>query len=190
MVRALVLVILLASTSAQATPAESIEAGRAIYNFRCYFCHGYSGNARTLAASYLNPAPTDFTKASPDRLVSSLIVTTLENGRKGTAMTSFRGVLQPQEMRQVAAFVVSEFVERKALNTRYHTPENGWGNHDRYRSAFPFALGEIPLTLPWEALTPEQASGKRLYLSSCITCHDRGAPASGPASPEIFERSR
>ena len=32
---------------------ERHERGRAIYNFRCYFCHGYSGDARTLAATYL-----------------------------------------------------------------------------------------------------------------------------------------
>lgn len=190
MVRTLIFATLLASHFAQARAAESIEAGRAIYNFRCYFCHGYSGNARTLAASYLNPPPTDFTRASPDRLVPSLIVATLESGRKGTAMTSFRGVLKPHEIRQVAAFVISEFVEKKATNTRYHTPENGWSDHERYRSAFPFALGEIPLSRPWDTLTPEQASGKRLYLGSCITCHDRGAPDPDPSSLEIFRRSR
>ncbi len=34
---------------------------RAIYNFRCYFCHGYSGDAKTLASTYLKPQPRDFT---------------------------------------------------------------------------------------------------------------------------------
>lgn len=190
MLRAVFFILLLAPHATQAEPAESIEAGRAIYNFRCYFCHGYSGNARTLAATYLNPPPTDFTRASPDRLVPSFIVATLESGRSGTAMTSFRGVLKPQEISQVAAFVISEFVEKKAPNTRYHTPENGWSDHERYRSAYPFALGEIPLTRPWQALTPEQASGKRLYLASCMTCHDRGAPDPEPTTLEIFKRIR
>ena len=34
-----------------------LAEGRAIYNFRCYFCHGYSGNARTVAASQPGSPP-------------------------------------------------------------------------------------------------------------------------------------
>ena len=41
--------------SATAAASDSHETGRAIYNFRCYFCHGYSGDAQTLAARYLSP---------------------------------------------------------------------------------------------------------------------------------------
>jgi cytochrome c oxidase cbb3-type subunit 3 len=91
-------------------------------------------------------------------------------------MKSFKGILSETEMRAAAEFVVDEFVKRKAPNTHYHTLENGWANHERYSAAFPFAKGEIPLSRPWENLTPEQAEGKRLYLTSCISCHDRGAP--------------
>lgn len=173
--------------------ASRHEAGRAIYNFRCYFCHGYSGDARTLAATYLNPAPTDFTRADAQRMSRQHVVDVLENGRPGTAMKSFRGVIERADMERVAEFVVSEFVERKAVNTRYHTPENGWKDHERFAAAFPFAKGEIPLSRSWESLTPEQAAGKRLYLSACVSCHDRGAP--GPddtvwdARPLSFPRN-
>jgi cytochrome c oxidase cbb3-type subunit III len=181
---------LLLGASALAAPVDAHEAGRAIYNFRCYFCHGYSGNARTLAATYLNPAPTDFTRAKPDRLVPALIVSTLENGRAGTAMQTFRGILSPLEMQQLATFVVSEFVEKKAINTIYHSPENGWPNHARYRSAYPFALGEIALSRPLESLTPDQAKGRQLYLASCVTCHDRGAPDQVQTGQDIFQKIR
>jgi cytochrome c oxidase cbb3-type subunit 3 len=151
------------------------EQGRAIYNYRCYFCHGYSGNARTLATTYLKPPPTDFTAPAAARLTPEAIVGVLQAGRPGTAMKSFRGILDNEETALVAAFVAREFVRNKAANTRYHIPENGWPDHERYRSAFPFAKGEIPLSRSWESLTPEQAAGKRLYLSACVTCHDRGA---------------
>lgn len=156
--------------------SDLVETGRAIYNFRCYFCHGYSGNSRTLAASYLSPRPTDFTRADPAQLNTERVLNVLKHGKPGTAMKSFAGILSPTEMRAAATFVVEEFVKRKAENTRYHTVENGWGDHERYRAAFPFAKGEIPLSRPWENLTPEQAEGKRLYLQSCVSCHDRGAP--------------
>ena len=162
--------------AAFAGDSDLVEAGRAVYNFRCYFCHGYSGNGRTLAASYLSPRPTDFTRADPAQFNVERVLTVLEHGKPGTAMKSFKGIISPTEMRATAAFVVEEFVKRKAENTRYHTIENGWTDHERYRSAFPFAKGEIPLSRPWENLTPEQAEGKRLYLKSCVSCHDRGAP--------------
>ena len=151
-----------------------IEAGRKVYNFRCYFCHGYSGNAKTVAAGLVNPTPTDFTSADPQRFTPDHIVDVLQHGKPGTAMKSFSGILSKTEMEQVAHFVTDEFVRKKAPNTRYHTQENGWPNHQRYRAAFPFATGEIPLDRPWESLSKEQAAGKRLFMSSCISCHSSG----------------
>lgn len=150
------------------------EAGRKIYNFRCYFCHGYSGNAQTVAASFLTPPPVDFTSAKARWFIPEHVVSVLQKGKPGTAMPSFSKTLTEQEIKLVAAFVVEEFVRRKAPNTRYHTPENGWPNHQRYQAAFPFATGEISVGRPWEELSAEQARGKRLFLSTCITCHDRG----------------
>lgn len=155
------------------------EAGRKIYNFRCYFCHGYSGNAQTVAASFLTPPPVDFTGARAAQFNAEHIVSVLQNGKPGTAMKSFGNTLSATEMRQVAAFVMDEFVRRKAVNTHYHTPENGWPDHQRYQAAFPFATGEIPVSRPWEKLSPEQVRGKRLFLSSCVTCHDRGEAVKG-----------
>lgn len=156
--------------------ADRLEEGRAVWNYRCYFCHGYSGDAKTLAATYLNPPPTDFQAADPASMTRERVLAALRQGRPGTAMKPFTGIISNREMQAVAEFVVDEFVKRKAANTRYHTAENGWPDHDRYRAAFPFAKGEIPLSRPWESLTPEEAAGKRLYLSSCVSCHDRGAP--------------
>jgi cytochrome c oxidase cbb3-type subunit 3 len=152
-----------------------IADGRAIYNFRCYFCHGYSGNAKTVAASFLNPPPADFTRATPGELTEVRIAATLRQGRPGTAMKSFASILSEPEIISVARFVHDEFVVKKAANTRYHTPENGWPDHERYQVAFPFATGEISMSQSWETLSTEQARGKRLFLDTCITCHDRGS---------------
>jgi cytochrome c oxidase cbb3-type subunit 3 len=154
--------------------AGDLELGRRIYNFRCYYCHGYSGNAHTLAATFLNPKPVDFTSISPNSLSRERMLQDIQSGRPGTAMMSFASVLQPNEIAAVADFVRQEFMVAKAENTRYHTEANGWFNHARYISSYPFALGEIPLDTPWEQLTPEQAEGKRLFMTSCVSCHDRG----------------
>lgn len=164
----------LLSPASAASPL--IEEGRAVYNFRCYFCHGYSGNGQTLAATYLSPKPTNFQQADPASFNSAKIMTVLQEGKPGTAMKSFKGIVSNREMQAVAEFVVDEFVRRKAENTRYHTDENGWPNHERYKDAFPFAKGEISLSRPWETLSERESQGKRLYLASCVSCHDRGAP--------------
>jgi cytochrome c oxidase cbb3-type subunit 3 len=154
------------------TSTSELELGRRIYNYRCYFCHGYSGNARTLAATLLFPKPVDFTSVSPDKLTRERMLKSIQSGRPGTAMMSFASVLQPNEIAAVADFVRQEFMVEKAKNTRYHTEANGWIYHERYAAAFPFVRGEIPLDTPWEKLTPQQAEGKRLFMSSCVSCHD------------------
>lgn len=154
-----------------ATTRADHEAGRQIYNYRCYFCHGYSGDARTLAASMIEPAPRDFTRARD--LDERRVAAALRQGVPGTAMASFSGTLSPREMELVARFVVDEFVRARAPNTRYHTAANGWPGHERYASAFAFATGEIALDRPDASLSKPEREGKALFMSACISCHDR-----------------
>ena len=149
------------------------EAGRKIYNFRCYYCHGYSGDAKTLAATYLSPIPRDFTSPAARLLDRKRLIASIRNGRPGTAMAGFEKILKPAEIEFVADFVQKEFITNRAPNTRYHTLENGWPGHERYAAAYPFAKGEITLDTPVEKLTADQKSGRRLYLTSCVSCHDR-----------------
>jgi cytochrome c oxidase cbb3-type subunit 3 len=170
------------AAAAPAAAADTHELGRSIYNFRCYFCHGYSGDAKTLAATYLNPRPRDFHATAADALSRASMLDTVKNGRPGTAMRGFEGILQPFEMAAVTDFVRREFMLNKAPNTRYHTPENGWPDHVRYAAAFPFATGEMMLDAPVEKMTPEQRAGRRLFMSSCVSCHDR-ANVSDPGAP-------
>ena len=174
-------------TLAADTPPE-LSAGQKIYNYRCYFCHGYAGDAKTVAASFLTPPPVDFTRADAKIFTPQHIVATLQKGKPGTAMKSFQGILTEQEMMQVANFVVTVFVQRSKnlTNTYYHTPANGWPNHQQYADAFPFATGKIFLSQPIETLTAAQVRGRELFLSSCVICHSK---ADGPLSdnPVIWE---
>lgn len=155
------------------TVPSRLEPGRKIYNFRCYYCHGYSGNGNTLAATYLDPRPRNFIDPAAERLSREAMVTAVTRGRPGTAMSSFRDLLTPEEIDTVVDFVREEFIQRKSVNTRYHLPANGWPDHERYAPAFPFATGALPLDTPDETLSSEQRAGKALFLGSCITCHDR-----------------
>ncbi len=92
-------------------------------------------------------------------------------------MMAFGTRLSEEQIADVVDYVRRAFMREKAENTHYHIPANGWYGHERYRDAYPFALGEIPLDRPWEALTPTQRRGRRLFMRSCITCHEGRGPA-------------
>ena len=173
--------------------AQRHELGRAVYNFRCYFCHGYSGDAQTLASTYLNPRPRDFKATAPEQLSRERMLQVVQHGTPGTAMRGFEGILQPADMAAVIDFVRQEFMVAKAPNTRYHTRENGWPDHERYIGAFPFANGKLALDTPADQLSPQQRAGRRLYLASCVSCHDRShvddAGAAWEARPLSYPRN-
>ena len=149
------------------------EQGRDIYNFRCYFCHGYSGDARTLTTTFVNPPPRDFTSTELGTMSRNQMIQAVTSGKPGSAMTGFTRVLSSQEISAVVDFIRVEFMKNKQPNTHYHTSQNGWPDHQRYAVAFAFANGEIPVDKPWEELTEQQVKGKQLFLTTCITCHDR-----------------
>ena len=163
------------AAAAQAIPHDETltEGGEATYNFYCYQCHGYAGDARTLASTWLDPQPRDFTGTDPAVLTRVRMIDSVSKGRSGTAMTSFASVLGADEIAAVVDYIRARFMSGERPALRYHTAENGWEDHDRYRSAFGFASGELALDTPWEALTPEQQHGRLLYMQACISCHDR-----------------
>lgn len=171
-----------ASLAATAPVSATHERGRAIYNFRCYFCHGYSGDAKTLASTYLAPRPRDFNATNIKEISREQMLESVKSGRAGTAMRGFEGILQPDEIAIVTDFVRQEFMVAKARNTRYHTAANGWPDHERYAAAFAFATGQITLDAPLEPMTPEQRAGRRLYMASCVSCHD-SSKVDNPGAP-------
>jgi len=102
------------------------------------------------------------------------MVITVTQGRAGTAMQGFANTLNAEDISLVVDFVREEFMRNKASNTSYHTLENGWPNHQQYAPAFPFALGELAIDHPDNQLTEQQLLGRRIFMQSCVTCHDRG----------------
>lgn len=150
------------------------RAGRDVYNNHCYFCHGYDGDANTVASRFLEPPPRDFTALGLGELSRDDMIRAVTTGRPGSAMMGFSRTLSRDQIESVVDFILATFVETRRENTRYHTAENGWPDHRRYADAFPFALGELALDTADERLTPAQRRGKQLFLSSCVVCHDRG----------------
>jgi mono/diheme cytochrome c family protein len=154
--------------------AAQHELGRKVYNFRCYFCHGYSGDAKTLAASYLSPLPRDFSAASPQQLPGSAILAAVRDGRAGTAMKSVPAAssTRPRCRPWRPSWPRSSCATRRR-NTAYHTPENGWPEHGRFAAAFPFARGEIALD--------DRSSGSATSSAPAAGCSSPAASAATTA---------
>ncbi|MFQ5564151.1 MAG: c-type cytochrome [Parvularculaceae bacterium] len=147
-----------------------LAKGRAVYEFNCYFCHGYRGDARTVAAKNLSPPPLNFWRAAD--LTPARVEKAVRFGRPGTAMQSFTSRLTDEEIKGVAIYVASGLSGGAA----YHTESNGWPDHERrYGAAYPFVLGEIPLDIEEKTLSERLRSGLKLFRSICSTCHNGDA---------------
>jgi cytochrome c oxidase cbb3-type subunit 3 len=136
----------------------------------CYFCHGYSGDAKTVASSYLDPRPRDFTSTDPALLNREQMQDVVRQGKPDTAMMAFASKLSDADIVAVVAFVRASFMLEQADNTRYHIEANGWQDFSRYAPAFAFVSGE--LAIDDDRLDETQQQGLRLFLATCLTCHE------------------
>lgn len=136
----------------------------------CYFCHGYSGDARTVASGYLNPPPRDFTTSDPEQLTRERMLRAVREGRAGTAMMGFTGKLDEADIVAVVSFIRQRFMRQRQYNTRYHTEANGWHDFSRYAAAFPFATGRRAIDA--DDLNQSERQGLQLFMSTCLTCHE------------------
>ena len=179
-------ILIFAALLTGAVPSVSLagqdRGGEQVYRFYCYQCHGYDGQARTLAARSLDPAPRDFVAADPAVLNRARMKDAVRNGRPGTGMVGFSAVLTAAEIERVVDYIRDEFMQSRKPSGRYHTPENGWVDHrERYREAYPFVLGNIPLDRPASQLPAAERRGRSMYFEACISCHD--LPMNGESGP-------
>lgn len=166
------IVFLVGYGAAIAGESTNQARGKKLYEFYCYQCHGYSGDARTVAAAYLTPKPRDFSRTRPETLPREQMLEAVRHGKPGTAMVSFARVLKSEDMAAVVDYIRSDLMGSRRPELAYHTPANGWKNHQRYEPAFAFALGTLAIDTDWQDLSPTQRVGKKLFLSACITCHE------------------
>jgi len=100
------------------------------------------------------------------------MIAVVREGKADTAMMSFSRQLDEDDIAAVVDFVRDNFMHQQKLNTYYHIEANGWQHFQRYEAAFPFVDGSLAIDLPEEQLQENQLQGKRLFLSTCIVCHE------------------
>ena len=92
-----------------------VEAGQAIYEERCWFCHGEEGDGEGPVAPYLWPKPRDFTRASyklrttmsGELPLDEDLFRTIGLGIAGTSMPAWESVLSEEQRWQVIAYIKS-----------------------------------------------------------------------------------
>lgn len=96
------------SANAPASPsiAAAVSRGAGVFQMHCALCHGADARGRGRAAHLYDPPPADLTRAEHDDAYREQII------RKGgaavgrsSAMPEWTSVLQPQQMRDLLAFV-------------------------------------------------------------------------------------
>ena len=122
-----------------------------------------------MAALVLDPSPRDFTSAEEMRDIDDdRMFNSIKFGRRGTAMKPFGGILKDAEIKDLIAFVRHTFIEKKAGNILYHSPENHW---EGFQAKYPEAIGYFLYHGDESELTEELKLGKKFFDNSCVTCH-------------------
>ena len=160
-----------------AADSATAEAGRVIYQDRCWFCHGEEGDGLGPIADYLWPRPRDFmagsfklrTTESGELPTDEDLFRTVTLGMPGTAMPEWGTVLSVAERWQVISYIktfAADLFEDEAFN-----PYN-----------MVIDLGTPPRE-PVESLI---AAGRQVYDDAeCWECHGALGRGDGGRSGEI-----
>ena len=97
----------------QEQDTELLERGRIVYSEQCASCHGQEGKGDGTAARFLDPKPRDFTSAEwkyagggTVEEIAGVVIAGIDD----SAMTPFSDVLSEEQIKAVAAYVVSVLV--------------------------------------------------------------------------------
>ncbi len=128
-----------------AAPVSLAEAGK-IYSENCAVCHGDRGDGQSRARFGLNPQPRDFTTAgAAAELNRKRMITSVVQGREGTAMVGWHERLSMPQIEGVVNYIRTTFMR--------------------------LAPSEEELAVT----EPRLQHGKKLYEENCRVCHgDRG----------------
>lgn len=160
-----------------AADAALVEAGRAVYETHCWYCHGEEGDGAGPVAAMLWPRPRDFTIASfklrttgsGELPTDQDLYRSITLGLPGTAMPAWGEVLGQEERWQVIAYL------KTFAGGLFEDPA-----FDPYGAIVELAP---PPDAPIEELV---ARGREVYEGSdCWECHGDAGRGDGPKAPEL-----
>jgi mono/diheme cytochrome c family protein len=158
-----------------------LQKGRSLYAHNCVVCHGERGQGAPLTTGVVPPR--DFSSPqSRAELTRERMIQSVSNGRPNTAMSAFSNRLSGEDIGAVVDYI------RAALMVPETRGISGTDAHAGSRGANTVDHG---LGQPFQsALTPNPAAGKKLYMSTCATCHGDNGDGQGPRAYFIRPKPR
>ena len=82
-------------------PAGDVDAGKALFTAKaCFACHGMNGEGNAIGTNLTD----DFSKHG---CTEEDLIKLITDGATGTTMVSYKAQLKPEEIKQLAAFIIS-----------------------------------------------------------------------------------
>ncbi len=156
-----------------------VAAGRAIYEERCWFCHGEEGDGRGPVAPYLWPRPRDFTMGSyklrttmsGELPLDEDLYRTITRGIAGSSMPAWESVLSEEERWQVIAYIKSFAAD--LFEDEFFDPYQAIAE-----------LGDRPAGRREDLV----AAGERIYdENKCWECHGMLGRGDGSRVPDLTD---
>lgn len=83
---------------------EAASAGADVFNSSCKSCHGPEGHGDGPASESLNPRPKDLAALQP-QVGDDYLFWRIAEGKPGTAMISWQGILSDEQIWQLVSFI-------------------------------------------------------------------------------------
>ncbi len=154
---------------------EQREEGKVVYDVKCAHCHGYAGDAESVATPYLLPPPRDFTSgnykfrstASGELPTTEDIKRSIEAGMPYTSMPPWKGILSDAEITNLAYYLKTFDA---AFAGPYGTPN----------------VVDIPKAPDYDE--GKLARGKEVFeANQCADCHGVNGRGNGPSAPDLVD---
>ena len=86
------------------TDATAVTAGAAVFHTNCEACHGPQGRGDGPAGQSLNPPPGNLARLQ-DQADDDYLFWRIHDGKPGTAMVAWKGILSDEQIWQVVSFI-------------------------------------------------------------------------------------
>jgi len=98
--------------------SESERAGEALFQNNCAFCHAADGSGKNWIGSFLKPHPRNLSnRAFMATMSRSHLKQVIEEGIPGTTMSSWKNVLNAQQIEQIIDYLARAFGPLSGANT-------------------------------------------------------------------------
>lgn len=87
-----------------------VSLGETFFQHNCYVCHGRQGNGEGPRSKFIRPRPRNFLSKNSQSFNRATLFTAIADGKPGTVMPAWKAVLEPQEIANVAEYILQAFI--------------------------------------------------------------------------------